>query len=81
MKQMPNDSPLTFADGIQYQAKMHSAVNKQNLWSKEKQAQIALIDSMAGLEPKIGHILHGSDFDHVITAIWGNRRTATHPTR
>lgn len=76
MRQMPNESPLTFAARLQtHEAKMHSAVNKQNLTPKEKQAQITLIDSMAlntlltGLEPKVGQIIRASDPDDIITAI------------
>lgn len=76
MKQLPNESPLTFSSRLQtHEAKMHSAVNKQNLTPKEKQAQITLIDSMAlntlltGLEPKIGQIIRASDPDSILTAV------------
>lgn len=47
MRQMSNESPLTFAARVQTrEAKMHSAVNKQIPISKEKQAQITQIDYM-----------------------------------
>lgn len=81
MRQMPNESPLTFAARLQtHEAKMHAAVNKQNLTAKEKSAQIALIESMAlnslltGVEPRIGQILRASDPDDIVTAISRIRR-------
>lgn len=76
MRQLPNESPLTFAARLQtHEAKMHAAVNKQNLTTKEKSAQISLIDSMAlnslltGVEPRIGQILRASDPDDIVTAV------------
>lgn len=76
LRQMPNESPLTFAARLQtHEAKMHAAINKQNLTAKEKTAQISLIDSMVlnslltGVEPRIGQILRASDPDDIITAI------------
>lgn len=81
MRQLPNESPLTFVARLQtHEAKMHSAVNKQNLTAKEKLAQIALIDSMAlnalltGLEPRVGQIIRASDPPDIITAISRIRR-------
>lgn len=81
MRQMPNESPLTFAARLQtHEAKMHSAVNKQNLTTKEKSAQITLIESMAlnslltGVEPRIGQILRASDPDSIVTAVSRMRR-------
>lgn len=76
LRQTPNESPLTFAARLQtHEAKMHAAINKQNLTAKEKTAQISLIDSMVlnslltGVEPRIGQILRASDPDDIITAI------------
>lgn len=76
MRQLGNESPLTFGARLQtHLAKLIASINKQTLTQKEKQAQIDLIESMAlnslltGLEPKIGQIIRASDPDDIVSAI------------
>lgn len=48
MRQLSNESPLTFSARLQArQAKILAAINEQNMTSKENQAQIDQIGSMA----------------------------------
>lgn len=69
---------MTFFARLQtHQAKILSAVSKQNLTAKEKQAQIDLIESMAhnnlitGLELKICQVIRARD---ILTAVWRMKR-------
>ncbi|KAJ8972922.1 hypothetical protein NQ317_010580 [Molorchus minor] len=81
MRQLPNESPLTFIARLQtHEAKMHAAVQKQQLSTGQKQAQIQLTEGMilntllTGLEPKIGHIVRSSNPGDMLTAISRVRR-------
>ncbi|KAJ8952183.1 hypothetical protein NQ318_022633 [Aromia moschata] len=62
MRQLPNESPLTFISRLQsHEAKMHASIQKQHLTVEQKDAQVQITESMAlntlltGLEPKVGH--------------------------
>lgn len=68
LKQIPNESALTFYNRVQVlNAKMHSCIQKSyQLSSEQRQAQIQLIETMAlntlltGLEPRLGQIIRAS---------------------
>lgn len=75
VKQLPNESPLTFVNRVQVMnAKMHANIQKSPRSALEKQAQITLIESMAlntlltGLEPRIGHIIRASNPRDILEA-------------
>lgn len=67
MRIMPNESALTFAAKLQtHEVNMYSAINNQNLTTKEKSDQILLNESMAlnnlltSVEHRTGRILSDS---------------------
>lgn len=75
IRQMPNESPLTFITRLQtHEAKMYASVNKQAFTQAEKDAQTKIIETMTlntlltGLEPKIGQIVRASDPADILTA-------------
>lgn len=81
MRQLPNESPLTFIARLQtHEAIMHASVHKQRLTLAQKQAQLQLTEGMVlntlltGLEPKIGQIVRASDPVDMLTAISRVRR-------
>lgn len=68
IKQLPNESPLTFAHRVEsHNAKLHAAINSQNLTADQKAAQAELIEQMClntlltGLEPKLCAIIRASN--------------------
>lgn len=68
LKQLPNESPLTFAHKVEsHNAKLHAAINSQNLTTEQKLAQEDLIEQMCldtlltGLEPKLCPIIRASN--------------------
>lgn len=76
IRQLPNESPLTFIARLQtHEAKMHASVHKQPLTAQQKQAQIQITEDMVlntlltGLEPKIAHIVRASNPGDMLTAI------------
>lgn len=79
--QMPNESALTFVSRLQtHNAKMHAAVQKQNLTAEQKQSQSELIETMTlnnlltGLEPNLGRIIRASNPQNMLHAINRIRR-------
>lgn len=70
LKQLPNESPLTFFNRLQVlNAKMHASINKSPLLQtrEQKEAQISLIETMTlntlltGLEPRLGQLIRASN--------------------
>lgn len=69
LKQLPNESPLTFYNRLQVlTAKMHASIQKTPLLNQDqKQAQTTLIDTMSlntlltGLEPRLGQIIRAGN--------------------
>ncbi|KAJ8954581.1 hypothetical protein NQ318_003112 [Aromia moschata] len=81
MRQLPNESPLTFISRLQsHEAKMHASIQKQHLTVEQKDAQVQITESMAlntlltGLEPKVGHVIRASNPPDMLTAISRIRR-------
>lgn len=81
IKQLPNESPLTFVSRLQsHNAKMHSAIHKQTMTNDQKLAQSNLIETMVlntlltGLEPKIGQVVRSSYPPDILTAIMRIKR-------
>lgn len=68
LKQLPNESPLTFAHKVEsHNAKLHAAINSQDLTPEQKVAQENLIEQMCldtlliGLETKLSQIIRASN--------------------
>lgn len=81
MRQLPNESPLTFIARLQtHEAKMHASVHKQPLTGAQRQAQIQLTEGMVlntlltGLEPRIAHVVRAGNPGDMLTAIARVRR-------
>lgn len=76
MRQLSNESPLTFIARVQtHESKMISVINKSYLSAGQKCAQSMLIQSMClntlltGLEPKLGQLIRASNPTDMMTAI------------
>lgn len=81
LKQLNGESPLTFVSRLQtHEAKLHAAINKQNLTPDQKIAQTALADSLClntlltGLEPKLAQLIRASQPNDMLTAVNRIRR-------
>ena len=77
--QIQNESPLTFISQrisrLQtHNAKMHSAITKQNLSTDQKLSQMNLVETMTlntlltGLEPKLGQIIRAGNPQNMLQA-------------
>lgn len=75
MRQLPNDTPLTFANKIStFSSKLHASINSQNILEAQKQSQRDMIDNMCldtlltGLNHKIAPIIRASNPNNLYEA-------------